>query len=423
MPLWRSVNMGKDLKGKELGKGILQRKNGRYCGRYVDIFGERKYIYNNDLRALKKELKEVIYETEQGTAVVDSSIKLSSWFEKWLLVYKQDIIRENTKRHYVQIFSKHIEPRLGNFRLVDITQLQCKEMINTLKQNGYQWETQNKVRVLMIDMFNRALQDQFVKRNPMKGVRLASNKPNERKVLTVDEQALFYECCAGTFYDNLFVVAVNTGLRPGELFALTWDDIDFNKREISITKTLVYQKYLTDEVKTFHLEPPKTESSIRCVPINNECERALKKQFVQKQIIQKRGVKKHEFSDRLFVTQYNTPLNSVLYSDAIHRIIAEINLMKDDLEQIEKFAGHTFRHTFATRCIESGVAPKIVQAYLGHASLTMTMDLYVHATDEYKQEEMDKLSASLENIKITDNDIEQSYNKAQEFANKIVHFA
>lgn len=84
--------------------------------------------------------------------------------------------------------------------------------------------------------------------------------------------------------------------------------------EVNVDKTLLYQKLDGDSGKTFHLGPPKTEQSVRKVPINKQCEIALKKQFRLKRVIEQRNGKKHEFSDRLFVTKYNTPLNAVLYS-------------------------------------------------------------------------------------------------------------
>lgn len=421
--------MGKDLKGKELGNGISQRKNGSYCGRYVDRFGVRKSIYDKDLRVLKKKLLDAEYENKNEISVVDDKITLDQWYEKWMLVYKNDIIRPNTKRHYHHIYTRHISPELGRLPLNSITQLQIKGLINKLKKDGFQWETQNKVRVLLIDMFNRAFEDNFVRRNPAKGVRLASEKPNERKVLTQDEQIAFFKCCSGTFYDNLFIVAVNTGLRPGELFALTWDDIDLEKKMISVTKTLVYQKFEEDEHKEFHIGLPKTQQSIRQVPINSICENALKRQFVQKAIIKKKSndikkeSKREDLANLLFTTKYDTPLNSVLYSEAIAKIVNEVNLTRDTLDEIEKFSGHTFRHTFATRCIEAGVRPKTLQAYLGHATLQMTMDLYVHTTDESKQLEMELFENEIGKLTETDSMIERRFQGMIKNEKKIIRMA
>lgn len=410
--------MGKDLKGKEIGENISQRKDGRYCARYVDRFGKRRSIYNANLKELKQRLRQEIYENENELNIVNGKMTLDEWFEKWMDIYKKPVIRPNTKRHYEHIYKKHISPRLGMLPINEITQLQIKSLINKLNDSGYQWETQNKTRIILMDMFDRAMEDNFARRNPAKGVRLAKNKPTERFILSSEEQVEFFECSAGTFYDNLFVTAVNTGLRPGELFALTWEDIDLENMLINVDKTLLYQKLDGDEKKSFHIGPPKTESSIRSVPINRQCCVALKKQYILKQVVAKRDIRKSEFSDRLFVTKYNTPLNSVLYSEAIKRIVNEMNLQRDSLDQIEPFGGHTFRHTFATRCIESGVQPKVLQGYLGHADIQMTMNLYVHATDDFKQDEIRKLENAMEELKESNDFVTKKFEKAK----KVVDF-
>lgn len=104
----------------------------------------------------------------------------------------------------------------------------------------------------------------------------------------------------------------------------------------------------------------------------------------------------------LFTTKFGTPLNIEIFNQSVKRIIEEVNLSRDTLDQIENFGGHTFRHTFATRCFEAGIQPKTVQAYLGHASLSMTMDLYTAVMPDYKKQEIQKL-----NIDIAPSDIKQ----------------
>lgn len=100
----------------------------------------------------------------------------------------------------------------------------------------------------------------------------------------------------------------------------------------------------------------------------------------------------------MFVTRFNTPINSVIYSDSIRSVVRRINDTKSSDDEFPFFSGHTFRHTFATRCFESGIEPKVVQSYLGHATLKMTMDLYTHVTPE-------KSFADIEKIVSTDNKI------------------
>lgn len=421
--------MGKDLKGKELGEGFSQRSNGMYQARYVDRFGSRKTIYSRDKKELKELLNNALYEDKMHLNVVDTSITLNTWYKKWMEIHKYKVIRENTKVQYAQIYKKHIKPELGNLQLRNITQLRIKELLIKMDKKGYRFETRNKVRMLLQDMFNKAMIDHYAKENPAKGIRLVRDEDKEVRVLTPEEQADFFDCCKGTFYDNLFTIAVSTGMRPGELFALRWEDIDFTKREISVTRTLYYQKLEGDEKKTYHINPPKTKTSIRKIPINRQCEIALKKQKLQHDVIMGKSSAKpvEGFEDLLFTTKFGTPMNTVNYSDSIKVIIEQINLCKDDLEQMELFSGHCFRHTFATRCFEAGIQPKTVQVYLGHASLKMTMDLYTHVLDDHKQEEMLKLENALEEVLNSgDSFAEERFERAQAkekvYENKVVNF-
>jgi integrase len=386
--------MGKDLKGKELGTGITQRKDGVYQGRYVDRWGKRKTIYNSSVRELKKDLAEKIAGNINFTSI-KQEITLDDWFKRWMEVYKDKSIRPNTKREYTHIYYKNISPYLGERKINSLVKSDIQQLIDIAYDANYKYERQSKIKVILADMLERALEDDLIIKNPTKSVKLRSEKEIEAKALTLSEQETFFEYCKNTFYDNLFNVAVNTGLRPGELFALTLDDIDFEEKTINVNKTLVYQQYLTDTRKEFHLEPPKTKQSYRKVPMNSICKEYLLKQIELKKIVSQKRPK--EQNSYLFVSKFNTPLNSQMYSDAIKAIIKQINLTRSFDDEFEIFSGHTLRHTFATRCIENGIQPKVVQTYLGHATLKMTMDLYVHVTDDKAAEDIEKIVVDKEN--------------------------
>lgn len=387
--------MGKSLDGKELGQGIIQKKNGRYEARFVDRFGKRKSISGCDLKEVKKKFNESLYDNEKEINI-RNNIKLDDWYIKWMDVYKYNVIRDNTKRHYNHVYKKHISPYLGRFYIKDITQLQIRELIKSLDKQGYHYETQNKVKTLLLDMFNKAMIDEFINRNPANGITVKRDEKNII-VLSLEEQKSFFECCKGTFYDNFFNVAVSSGMRIGEIAALRWRDIDMDKKIIHVNRTLVYQKYDDDNKKTFHFEDPKTKTSKRDIPINRQCEIALKKQYMQKNVICEKTPKKvdDQFSDLLFTTKFNTPLNSQIICDAIKKIVDEINLTRSITDEMELFSCHCFRHTFATRCFESGIQPKTVQSYLGHATLQMTMDLYTSVLNEHMSSEMEKLDRAM----------------------------
>lgn len=410
--------MGKDLKGKELGKGITQRKDGSYHARFTNRFDKRQSVYGKTLKEVKNNLAMAMSEDISKKNVVQPGTTVDQWYEKWMRIYKKPVVRANTVRQYQYVYEHNIRPYIGNIKLADVTKLRVTDVMNQLKAKGYAWESLNKVKVLLTDMFDRAIEDEFAVRNPAKGARNPRNKPQKQvKALSREDQLDFFQCSNGTFYDNLFRTAVSTGLRPGELFALTENDIDFENMEIHVTKTLLYQKLEGDTCKTFHIDDPKTYTSRRTVPINKYCEEALKKQILLHKLVCNnspyRG--KLEFPDLIFCTKFGTPLNSVLHSSAIEKIVNEINLMRDPLDLMEKFSGHCFRHTFATRCFEAGIQPKTVQTYLGHASLQMTMDLYTSVMEQKKTEDMKLLEDTIGLDKVDKISVARS--------NKIIQFA
>lgn len=380
--------MGKDLKGKELGTGLSQRKDGIYQARYTDRFGKTKYIYEKKLADAKQKLAVAVSDNINYSSIRDE-IKLDAWFARWIDVYKKKSVRPNTLREYTHIYNKNISPFLGQRNINSLVKSDIQQLIDRASDDNYAYERQSKIKVILTDMFQRAIEDELMIKNPAKGVNLRADKIIEAKALSVGDQEVFFNACNGTFYDNLYNVAVNTGLRPGELFALTKADIDLENGFIDVNKTLVYQKYLDDDCKTFHLEPPKTKQSYRKVPINSECQKYLERQFELKDIVAKKRPK--EQNDYLFVTKFNTPLNAQIYSDSIKAIVRQINLTRSFDDEFELFSGHAFRHTFATRCFEAGLSPKVVQSYLGHATLKMTMDLYTHVTEEKSTTDIEKI--------------------------------
>ena len=344
---------------------------------------------------MRKELALAIADNQNFLSVRDN-ITRDSWFSRWIDIYKKKSVRPNTLREYTHIYNKNISPYLGRRNINSLVKSDIQILIDKAADSNYKYERQNKIKCILSDMFSRAIEDELMVKNPAKGVKLRADKELKAFALTVEQQADFLEASRGTFYDNLFNVAVNTGLRPGELFALTLDDIHFDERYIDVNKTLVYQKYLDDDCKTFHIEPPKTKQSYRHVPMNSECRKYLERQLELKKVIKNKRPK--EQNDYLFVTKYNTRLNSQIYADSIRAIIKQINLTRSFDNEFPVFSGHTLRHTFATRCFEAGVQPKVVQSYLGHATLQMTMNLYTHVTDKKASNDIERIVADKNNV-------------------------
>ena len=131
------------------------------------------------------------------------------------------------------------------------------------------------------------------------------------------------------------------------------------------------------------MEAPKTKQSYRKVQINSECRQYLHEQLELKAIVSSRYP--NDDCPYLFTSTIYTPIEVQMYNDAIGAAVKCVNYRRGILDMMTYFTGHTFRHTFATRCFEAGIPPKVVQKYLGHATLQMTMDLYTHVTEEKAQ--------------------------------------
>ena len=225
--------MGKDLNGKEIGHGIIQKKNGRYEARYVDRFGKRRSVSGRDLRKVKREYNEALYENDKEINIREK-ITLDQWYDKWMLLYKIGTIKESSRVRYRDTYKKHISPTLGRYYLTEIQQYQIKELIKNMKDNDLGYEMQNQTKILLVDMFDKAMVNEFVRKNPAKGISVKRDEKKEPRVLSVEEQYDFFECSKGTFYDNFFNVAVTTGMRLGD----DDDKIRLNQRKPSKYKGL-----------------------------------------------------------------------------------------------------------------------------------------------------------------------------------------
>ena len=203
-------------------------------------------------------------------------------------------------------------------------------------------------------------------------------------------------------YACIFEFQALTGMRIGEVIALTWDDVDFRKREISVNKTLVYIKDKETKKYVFKYQTPKTKNSIRTIPMQDSVYKALKRQWIQLKEMQLSASEWQPlegFENLVFVGKNGKPITEHTFQVTLDWIEKSIN--KERKKQAEKnktvfipiphFYPHALRHTFATRCFEAGIDAKVVQGFLGHYSIAITLDLYTHVTDDKAKSEMDKL--------------------------------
>lgn len=405
----------KDNKGRALRKGEYQRYNKDYEYRYTDPFGKKRAIYAETLQELRKKEDLLFRDQLDGLDIYsDGNATVNFLFDRYIKMKTN--LRPSTLANYKYMYNKFVRNTLGKKRIVDVKYSDVLQFYNYLiEEGGLKVETVDNVHTTLHPAFQLAVRDNVIRKNPTDGVMATIKKGRNRvkttrHALTLEQQRTFMNYIADSpFFVQwlpLFTVLLGTGCRVGEMVGLRWQDVDFKNRMISINHSLTYYPQDGTDTRTcvFRVSLPKTEAGIRTIPMFPQVESALKE--IKKQNEEEGLVSEtiDEMTDFIFLTSNNRVITPRQINDVIDRIVKACNEAEEEKAKEENrepviiphFSCHHLRHTFCTRFCETETNVKVIQAIMGHANISTTMDIYTDVTEAKKSEAMMNLAMSVD---------------------------
>lgn len=397
--------MPKDLKGRELPKGIYQRKDGRYEARAL-INGVKVQLYNFNLKELKVDFEKAKEEAKKGVDKKLSEITLDEWFEEWFTRYKVPKIKVTSinpmKTKYRSSFGKLI----GDMRVVDIRNMDIQNVINTMQKDGKATSTMRDALGRVRDCLEAAKNNHIISENPCFDTTVPwENKTKERRFLSQEEQNIFLKQVENNWYKEMFYVMFLTGMRVGEVGGLRWEDVDFKNKCINVSHSLSCE--YNEGVKTLRLTTPKTHNSYRKIPFMGEVEKMLLAQKKKQDRLRKKLGKRYrcngELANCVFITSMGSPVLRYHAEKECKKVVKAINeveafeSVKEKREPIifGDVYPHAIRHTFCSRCFQLDMNPKVVQALMGHQHYSTTIDIYTHVMEKDINSEVCKMESAI----------------------------
>lgn len=401
--------MGKDLKGKEIGRGLSQRADGRYMGR-TKIGGEQLTLYDWDLRNLKRRLDIAVNEAKITSIKhgPGNLLTLNEWYEEWYAKYKAPVLKHGGSASYKRKFTNYYGARIGDKPLGQIRQMHVQAAIADMIEAGRSSKSIREATGILQNCIEAAIANGLMHLNPTVGVQVPKCDKVERRVLSVNEQEEFIDFLESThhWFEELYKFMLLTGLRIGEVGGLLWEDIDFENRFIYVKRSLTYQ--YENHKKIMMFSSPKTENSVRKIPFFGETKEILLR---QKDKLERRKsevgyfwVQPEGMENLVFLTSRGTPIGRYSIESDMRNITSQLNMMRrteadvygEAFVEIGRLHPHALRHTFATRCFEKGMSPRTVQEIMGHANYNTTVS-YTHVLDDMKQREAEIVGDFLNN--------------------------
>lgn len=404
----------KDPYGRVLRRGEGYRKDKKlYIYQYRDPSGIEHTLYANNIIILREKEDEVARDRMDNIQTyVAAKTTLNYAFDRYISLKHN--LKPSTKAGYKYLYDHFVRDTLGRRIMKDICYSDIKYFYNSLMiEHGVKPLTVDNVHTLLHPVFTMGIRDGILRINPTDGVMAEIKKSSlwdkgTRHALTPEQTKAFLDYCKNhpqySRWYPMLIVFFGTGMRVSELCGLRWDDIDFDRRMISVNHNLVYRRWDGETKERFHITTTKTENGERTIPMMDSVYEAFQEERSYQETTGFCTIEVDGMSGFIFRNRFG----GVYHQLSINRAIKRIYLAYNDEELlnaargkrkpvlIPHFSCHHIRHTFCTRLCEKEDNVKAIQAIMGHADIKTTLDIYAEATDVMKQEAIKALQDGLD---------------------------
>ena len=362
---------------------IYKRHDGRWTAQ-VALPGDsrvkrrRKYLYGTTREEVRRKLVEAQKTLQDGARITPERLTVGTYMRSWL-EHRRHEVRWQTWRRYEQLFRTHIEPAIGSVRISRLRPNQLRDLYSSKLAEGLAVETVRHIHKVIRAALNQAEREDLVIKNVCRQVRPPRKQTYEISPLSPDEARRLRETLRGYPDEALYVLALSTGMRQGEILGLRWRECDLDNGYVSVNKSLVFVR------NEWHLEEPKTSSSRRRIHLALDAIETLRTHLLSQ--LEKRlalGVAWQD-NDLVFPTGIGTAKRGRSLVTRSFRPLLEA-------AGIRQIRFHDLRLSAATLLLGAGIHPKIVAEMLGHSSVQLTLDTYSHITPTMQQEAATKMN-------------------------------
>ena len=352
----------------------------------------QRTITGKTQKEVREKMQEMEVDLNRGTYQEPCKLTVGQWLDIWVETYTINC-KTRTKNTYKSDIRLHIKPAMGAIPLEALNAHTIQTFYNDLvqgkaKDNPLSSKTVRGVHGVLHKALKQAVMNGYLRSNPTDSCTLPRRIKPEIKPLAEQEVAAFLKEIEGQRFEDIFITALFSGTREGEVLGLTWNCIDFRQNTILVEQQL--QLHQEEGISAYTLEETKNSKTRRITVASKVMSALHHRKIMQMQDQLIAGASWNNSLGLVFTNELGQPLRkSTVYRD-FKKAVAAIG--RPDA----RF--HDLRHTFATLSLHSGDDIKTVQENLGHATAAFTLDVYAHATDMMKKESADRMDALIRRI-------------------------